>query len=194
MGHEITVDSPLVGRHQLRNLALAIAAAEQLNEAGIAVTPEAIERGIRETQWPGRFQVIPASQGMPEIVLDVAHNPDGAWALRSALSERYEGRPITLLFAVLRDKAIDEITKILFPIADHVVVTGVNNPRSATVQEIAESANPSGTTVNEAIDFADAIRRALELTGQNGVLVITGSIYLVGEALQWLSTQSHVRW
>jgi dihydrofolate synthase/folylpolyglutamate synthase len=70
----------------------------------------------------------------------------------------------------------------------------VNNPRSATVQEIAESANPSGTTVNEAIDFADAIRRALELTGQNGVLVITGSIYLVGEALQWLSTQSHVRW
>ena len=80
MGEEIVVDSPLVGRHQLRNVALAIAAAEELNRAGFRATARDIERGIRETRWPGRFQRIAATAGAPEIILDVAHNPAGAWA------------------------------------------------------------------------------------------------------------------
>lgn len=193
MGQEITVDSPLVGRHQLRNLALAIGAAEQLNEAGIAIAPEAIERGIRETRWPGRFQVIPATDDYPEIVLDVAHNPDGAWALRSSLSERYEGRPITLLFSVLRDKAIGEVAQVLFPLADHVVVTPVDNPRSATPDEIAEAAQRTGSDIHKCPNFADAMALALQWTPQNGALVITGSIYLVGEALRWLEKQNLVK-
>jgi dihydrofolate synthase/folylpolyglutamate synthase len=186
MGQEIVVDSPLVGRHQLRNLALAIATAEQLNIAGVKVTATDIERGIRETRWPGRFQVVPAAEGRPEIVLDVAHNPAGAWALRSALSERYEGRPITLLFAVLRDKAVEEITQILFPMAENVVVTSVNNPRSATPEDIAEAAASTGTEVVKADSVAHGIEQSVDLASRDGVVVITGSIYLVGEALQWL--------
>ena len=87
MGEEIMVDSPLPGRHQFRNIALAIAAAEELAQFGFAVTPKQIEKGIRETHWPGRFQVVApsAATGHRELVLDVAHNPAGAWALRSAL-------------------------------------------------------------------------------------------------------------
>ena len=70
------VDSPLIGRHQLRNVALAIAAAVELREQGFpSITAKSIERGIRETRWPGRFQIVPAGAGRPEIVLDVAHNP-----------------------------------------------------------------------------------------------------------------------
>src|SRR5579862_4451263 len=81
MDKEIMVETPLVGRHQLRNVALAIATAEELSRQGLAgITPESIERGVRETRWPGRFQVIPARPDWPEIVLDVAHNPAGAWA------------------------------------------------------------------------------------------------------------------
>ncbi len=190
-GRQIMVDSPLVGRHQLRNLALAIAAAEQLSELGVSITPEAIERGIRETRWPGRFQMIPAAGELPEIVLDVAHNPDGAWALRSAISERYEGRSISLLFAVLKDKSISEITQVLFPLADHVVVTPVDNPRAASPDEIAEAATRTGTEVNKAGSFREAITQVLKLTPKDGVLVITGSIYLVGEALGWLENRSH---
>src|ERR1700728_327172 len=95
MGKQILVQTPLVGRHQLRNVALAISAAEELSKQGFAgITPESMERGIRETRWAGRFQVIPAHEGWPEIVLDVAHNPAGAWALRSGLSERYDGKPL----------------------------------------------------------------------------------------------------
>src|SRR6266478_8039506 len=79
MGRQIIVESPLIGRHQLRNIALAIAAAEELHDQGFEqITPASIERGIRDTRWPGRFQVVRSSAGGPEIVLDVAHNPAGA--------------------------------------------------------------------------------------------------------------------
>src|ERR1039458_10078506 len=137
MGTQIMIESPLVGRHQLRNVALAIAAAEELHNQGtVQITPETIARGIRETQWPGRFQVAPAAGDNPECVLDVAHNPAGAWALRSTLSDacggRGNGREITLVFGVMRDKAVREITEILFPIAGRVILTHANNPRSAT--------------------------------------------------------------
>ncbi|MGZ4815852.1 MAG: bifunctional folylpolyglutamate synthase/dihydrofolate synthase [Terriglobales bacterium] len=185
MGQQITVDSPLPGRHQLRNIALAIAAAEQLNDAGVAVAPGDIECGIRNTRWPGRFQVIPAHGNRPEIVLDVAHNPAGAWALRSALSERYPDRRITLLFAVLRDKAVGEITEILFPVADQIVITTVDNPRAASPEEVA-SASRMSTDAVLAPNLPAALDRAIELAGQDGVLVITGSIYLVGATLSKL--------
>lgn len=185
MGREIMVDSPLAGRHQLRNIALAIAAAEQLSNAGVTITPENIERGIRETRWPGRFEVIPSAGDRPEIVLDVAHNPAGAWALRAALSERYPGRRITLLFAVLRDKAVGEIAEILFPIADQVVITTVDNPRAASPEEVAAASRMSHDAIQEA-DLTIALDRAVGLTTKDGVLVITGSIYLVGAALSRL--------
>ena len=90
MDSQILVETALVGRHQFRNVALAIAAAVELNRQGFSgMTANSIENGIRDTEWPGRFQVMAARPGWPEIVIDVAHNPAGAWALRSALSERY---------------------------------------------------------------------------------------------------------
>src|SRR5262249_37682305 len=138
MGKEITVDFPLAGRHQLRNLALAITAAEELNHCGFHITAEHVAQGIHAVRWLARFQVIPPQDGYPEIVIDVAHNPAGAWALRSALSTFYEDRPLTLIFGAMRDKAIGEIAGILFPLAEHVIATHAENPRAATAQEIAE--------------------------------------------------------
>jgi dihydrofolate synthase/folylpolyglutamate synthase len=185
MGREITVDSPLAGRHQLRNIALAIAAAGQLHNAGVTLSAEDIERGIRDTLWPGRFQVLPPTHARPEIVLDVAHNPAGAWALRAALSERYSDRRITLLFAVLRDKAVGEIAEILFPIAEQVVITAVNNPRAAQPEEVAASTRAAGDSILIA-DFPAALDHAISLIPKDGLLVITGSIYLVGAAISRL--------
>ncbi|HZU45549.1 MAG TPA: cyanophycin synthetase, partial [Terriglobales bacterium] len=186
MGKEITVESPLSGRHQLRNVALAIATAEELSRHGFNITPETIERGIRETRWPGRFQVVPAKDGTREIVLDVAHNPAGAWALHSALSERYEGRPLTIIFGAMRDKAIPEMAEILFPMAEHVVATAAENPRSASPEEIREAGARTSADIVTANDVPSAIRKARELVSQDGVIVITGSIYVVGEAMREL--------
>jgi len=185
MGREILVESPLVGRHQLRNVALAIAAAVELSEQGFdGITPDSIERGIRETRWPGRFQVIPRRQGWPEVVIDVAHNPAGAWALRSALSERYDGRSLIFVFGALRDKAISEMAEILFPLAERVIATTPENPRAASAEEIRSAGMRTGVEIEVAEGVRHAVERARLLAGGDAVVVITGSIYLVGEAMQ----------
>jgi len=186
MGKRILVETPLVGRHQLRNVALAIAAAEELSHRGFAITADSIEHGIRETHWPGRFQVISPVKGASEYVLDVAHNPAGAWALRSTLSGAYEDRPLTFVFGAMRDKAIGEIAEILFPLAERVIATRADNPRSATSGEIREAAAHTSVAIEQAPNVAAALERARVLAGSNGVVVVTGSIYIVGEAMQSL--------
>ncbi len=186
MGQQIRVESPLVGRHQLRNIALAIAAAEVLSHQGLSITPRTIEQGIRQTHWPGRFQVIPGDRGEPEYVFDVAHNPAGAWALRSALSTCYEDRPMTFVFGAMRDKAIGEMAEILFPLASQVIVTRADNPRSATPEEIREAAARTASDIEDAADVASALGRARSLAGSRGIVVTTGSIYIVGEAMRAL--------
>jgi len=186
MGKRILVETPLVGRHQLRNVALAIAAAEELSHRGFAITADSIEHGIRETHWPGRFQVISPVKGAPEYVLDVAHNPAGAWALRSTLSGAYEDRSLTFVFGAMRDKAIGEIAEILFPLAERVIATRADNPRSATSGEIREAAAHTSVAIEQAPNVAAALERARVLAGSNGVVVVTGSIYIVGEAMQSL--------
>lgn len=190
MGAQIVVETPLVGRHQLRNVALAIAAAEELGKQGFAgITPESIERGIRETHWPGRFQVIPAHGAIPEYVFDVAHNPAGAWALRSTLSACYEGRPLTFVFGAMRDKAIGEIAEILFPLAERVIATRPDNPRAAAPGDIRQAAARTSSEILEVAEVPAALRRASELARPSGMVVVTGSIYLVGEAMRILGVR-----
>jgi dihydrofolate synthase/folylpolyglutamate synthase len=183
MGEQIMVDSPLVGQHQLRNVALAIATAEQLSGLGIKISPHEIETGIRQTRWPGRFQVLPAAEGRPEMVLDVAHNPAGAWALRAALSERYPDRPLTFVFGVMRDKAMREIAEILFPLAHEVITVRANNPRAASAEEIRAIAQRITTNIACEATVGAAVARACKRAAKTGVVVITGSIYIVGEAM-----------
>jgi dihydrofolate synthase/folylpolyglutamate synthase len=181
---EILVETSLVGRHQLRNVALAIAAAVELNQQGFGgITARSIERGIRETRWPGRFQVIAARAGWPEVVIDVAHNPAGAWALRSALSEQYEDRRLIFVFGAMRDKAISEMAEILFPLAERVIATRPENPRSASPEEIRQAAGRTGVEIEAVADVRLALERARVLASAGAVVVVTGSIYLVGEVM-----------
>jgi len=240
LGTKIAVDSPLIGRHQLRNVALAVAAAVELREQGwLQITPESIERGIRETHWPGRFQVVrgaefgargerkgvgirplapkgaseavhvtaslkrwpdtkpsfsanwksESAEREAEFVFDVAHNPAGVWALRSTLSAVYGERPITVVFGVLRDKAMAEMAEILFPIAERVIVAQVDNPRSAGPAEIREAAARVSTEISEAESVAEALALAETAAGAGGLVVVTGSIYLVGEAMRLMGVR-----
>jgi dihydrofolate synthase / folylpolyglutamate synthase len=188
MGEEILIDSPLSGRHQLRNIALAIATAEELVKFGFKVTPRQIEQGIRETQWPGRFQVIPPSAATRRrtLVLDVAHNPAGAWALRSALSETFPDRTLTLVFGAMQDKAIREMADILFPVAERVIVTHIENPRAATTEQLLQAGSRTGAAMLAEETVASALARAFELTPADGIMVVTGSIFLVGDTMKAL--------
>ncbi len=190
LGQEVEIASPLVGRHQLRNLALAITAAEELAAMGYRITAESIARGVRQTVWPGRFQRLPATAGHPEIVIDVAHNPAGAWALRAALSQHYEGRPMVLLFAAMADKAVEQMAQILWPLMEQVVLTRVAaNPRAAQVAELARLAETLGVRYSVAATVPEAVQvaaRQAHALGEDALLVVAGSIYLAGEALPLL--------
>ena len=190
LGEQILVETPLVGRHQLRNVALAIAAAAELNQQGFSgITAKSIESGIRETRWPGRFQVVAARPGWPEMLIDVAHNPAGAWALRSALSERYEDRPLIFVFGAMRDKAISEMAEILFPLADRVIATRPENPRAASPEEIQQAAVRTGVEIEAVGDVQRAVERARVLASAGTVVVVTGSIYLVGEVMRSIGAE-----
>src|SRR5450432_4053167 len=160
-GQDILVQTPLLGRHQLRNVALAIATAEELTKQNFKISAENIEQGIRETRWPGRLQRVVVNQ--QEYLLDVAHNPAGAWALRAALSELFDGRPLTFVFGAMRDKAIGEMAEILFPLADRVIATPANNPRSASPEDIRGAAGRVAVDLESAGSVAEALRRAREI-------------------------------
>jgi dihydrofolate synthase/folylpolyglutamate synthase len=124
------------------------------------------------------------------MVLDVAHNPAGAWALRSALSERYGDRPLVFVFGAMRDKAISEMTEILFPVAQRVVATQPSNPRSALPEEIRQAASRTGADIEVVSEVPRALDRARKIAGGDIVVVVTGSIYLVGEAMQVLGLRA----
>ncbi len=130
---------------------------------------------------------MPAHDEFAEVVLDVAHNPAGAWALRSALSTYYEDRKLTFVFGAMRDKPIGEIAGILFPLAERVIVTQAGNPRAASAHEIAELAGHTQTEIIEERDVASALEHAQHVTDHTGAVVITGSIYIVGEAMDLLA-------
>ena len=126
--------------------------------------------------------------------MDVAHNPAGAWALRSTLSTCYEDRRIIFVFGAMRDKAISEIAEILFPLAERIIVTRADNPRSASPEEIRDAAVRAQAEIELAADVPSAIERARDMAFSDrptqvlpdAVVVITGSIYVVGEAMRAL--------
>jgi dihydrofolate synthase/folylpolyglutamate synthase len=182
MGELIGIDSPLAGAHQQRNLALAIATAVELrNNHGYNITPIDIQAGIRDTVWPARLEHIAGNGSRADVLLDVGHNPAGAWALRAAVSQLDKGQPLTLVFGCLKDKPVTELAQILFPLFGRVVVTPVDSPRSASLEDLLAAARTTGSEVEAALGAVSALERALRITPANGLVVVTGSLYLVGQ-------------
>jgi dihydrofolate synthase / folylpolyglutamate synthase len=186
MGELIDIDAPLAGVHQQRNLALAIATAVELrNNHGYSITPVDIQAGIHGTVWPARLEHISGNGIRADMLLDVGHNPAGAWALRAAVSRMElldkKGQILTLVFGCLSDKPVMELAQILFPLFQHVIVTPVDSPRSAPVEDLLAAAETIGSAVEAATGAISAVERALQLTPIGGLVVVTGSLYLVGQ-------------
>jgi dihydrofolate synthase/folylpolyglutamate synthase len=185
LGATVQVDSPLRGAHQHRNIALAVAAAVELADRhGFPVTPAGLAEGIRLTRWPGRLERI-GKDGV-EWIFDVAHNPAGAWALCAGLSGVLrDGESRTLIFGCLRDKPVLEMAKILFPIFAQVIVAPIHTVRTAPLEDLLAAAAATGTPALAADSVSQALQLALTRSAQRaqgGVIVVSGSVYLVGEA------------
>jgi len=180
LGRAIEVASPLRGTHQQRNVALAIAAAVELKSAhSFPITPSGIAAGIRQTHWPARMERI-ENNGV-EWVLDVAHNPAGAWALRAGLRGLEAKRPRTLIFSCLRDKPVAEMAQILFPLFEQVILAPIHSSRATAMEDLEATARATGSMAVR----AGSVRQALEWARDRsvgGVAVVSGSVYLVGEA------------
>jgi dihydrofolate synthase/folylpolyglutamate synthase len=160
----------LRGRHQIENAALAIRLAETLR-----LSKSAIVSGLNEARHPGRLELI------PPLLLDGAHNPAGAQSLRAYLDE-FAPRPLTLVFGAMRDKRLDQIGEILFPVADNLILTTIDNPRSASIDMLRSVAQRfAHGTVIETPSSSEALRIARTQTTSIGLICVTGSLYLIGE-------------
>ncbi|HEY6660954.1 MAG TPA: folylpolyglutamate synthase/dihydrofolate synthase family protein [Pyrinomonadaceae bacterium] len=160
----------LRGEHQIDNAAVAIRLAELLR-----IPPAAISTGISTATHPGRLELI------PPFLLDGAHNPAGCQSLRDYLDE-FAPHPLTLVFGAMHDKQLGQIGEILFPIADLLVLTTIDNPRSASIEMLEPIANrfTKGRVVKTE-SSVQALRIATEMTPANGLICIAGSLYLIGE-------------
>jgi dihydrofolate synthase/folylpolyglutamate synthase len=163
----------LRGRHQIENAAVAVRLAELLK-----IPEAAIVTGLETATHPGRLELIPHK---PAFLIDGAHNPAGAKSLRNYLDE-FASRPLTLVFGAMRDKQLEQMGEILFPCADTLILTTINNPRSASIERLREVAEQFARgKVLTSESSAAALQIAGAETPPEGLICIAGSLYLVGE-------------
>lgn len=172
---------PLSGEHQQRNAALARATVELL-QGQIPVSEAHISKGLKNVQWPGRLQLI--AKDDKEFLLDGAHNMAGAKALREAIETSFHPDKNTLVLGILGDKEWPKICETLAPLAQTILAVPVASNRTADAKELARAcgeANPAAT-----VYICSSLAEALQQASAETLIIITGSLYLVGEALELL--------
>jgi dihydrofolate synthase/folylpolyglutamate synthase len=176
----------LPGEHQKLNAALALATVEILQKQ-IPVSEEQTCAGLQNINWPGRLQLVEKTDGR-KILLDGAHNLAGAKVLREAVRQQHEFRlqnpGVALILGILRDKDWRGICKMLAPLADKIFAVPVASERTTNPNELAEicrAANPAAE-----IFVCGSLSEALQKGSAENFIVLTGSLYLVGEALELL--------
>jgi dihydrofolate synthase/folylpolyglutamate synthase len=172
----------LLGEHQKINAALAAATIRVLQKE-ISIKEKQIEIGLQNVNWPGRLQLVERPGGQ-KFLLDGAHNVAGAKVLREALEKDFPVKKRTLILGILQDKNWREICEMLSPLAGKIFVVPVASQRTACPNELAEVCRMKNPTVKV---FAEAsLVEALKKSGDQKFVVITGSLYLIGEALEQL--------
>jgi len=178
----------LRGMLQARNAALALGMIERLVEKGIAVSEEDIRKGLQNTAWPGRMQVVGTN---PTILLDGAHNPDALRALTHSIRDGFKYRRLVLVIGVMADKAIGEMMRAIVPLADYLVCTRPVYSRAAEPEVLMAKAAPFGKPGETAPFLTDALNRAKEMADPRDLIVVCGSLFTVGEALTYFDPENY---
>ena len=171
---------PLLGGHQLRNASCAVGAVETLSLHGVEVPPEAVREGLRKTRWPGRLEVV---QRKPLTILDCAKDPKAMENLAAVLREDFSYDRLIAVVSISRDKDIPRIIRALASVASHFIITrhGVMG-RAAEPEAIAVEVERFSKPYEIVEDVRSAVRRALEIAGGDDLILVTGSVFTVGEA------------
>lgn len=180
------LDIPLLGRCQQENAATAIAVLEVLAEKDFEITPDSIIEGLGKVSWPARFQVI-GSQ--PTVILDGAHNPASVTELVDSLKKHFpsseQGRAI-LVFGISADKDMEGIGTLLAPLFNEAIAVRSHHPRAADAPPLAGWFTEHGIKARVAATVGEAMSQAFRVVGKEDIICVTGSLFVAGEALEWL--------
>lgn len=171
----------LPGPHQRANAGLAKAALLALDRSGVAVPKSAITAGLARTRWPGRLEMLNG------VLLDGAHNGQGALALAEALEALHPGRPVELVLGVLADKDLEAMVAVLAPVVRSAHAVAPATPRARSAEEVAAVARKAGLPADAHKDLPSALEHATAKAKEGGLVCVAGSLYLVGEAREMLS-------
>lgn len=175
----------LLGRHQLLNACCGIAAIEALRLHRIFVSPEAIRKGLGKVCWPGRLEIV---KRFPLVILDGAHNHPAAKQLRISLEELLkEKKKLILVLGICQDKEIKKIVQELAPLASQIIVTAAATPRAARPEDLYQVARQYNKDIQVIKRVEGAVKTALQKVGKKGVVCVSGSLYVVGEAKKCFS-------
>lgn len=173
---------PLLGSHQVENSATAYLMLDLLRKR-FSLPSSEIREGFSAVRWPGRLQIVGQK---PWIVVDGAHNPDSVKAAVRAVIELFTYRRLVLLFSCLNNKDLAGMARVLSPVADEVVVTRLDNPRSTEPQRLAQRFRKARKPVTVASSVAGGLKVARSAAKERDLILVTGSFYLVGETLEQL--------
>ncbi len=173
----------LSGDHQFINATTALGGMEVLEDLGFPVSTAAMVEGLREVQWPGRLEIL---SSFPRVLLDGAHNPAGALVLRDSLRKEFRFDRLILLMGIMKDKDIQSILQTLAPLADRIILSRPHTERASSPARLLDTLGTCGKKAEIIEDFSQAIERGLSMTRKEDLLCITGSLYTVGEARDYL--------
>jgi dihydrofolate synthase / folylpolyglutamate synthase len=177
----------LRGSHQVGNAVTAVLLAEQLSAGGFrGIDPGSIARGLARAVWPGRLEMIPGGSEGPDLLLDGAHNPAGCESLAAYLRDSQLDRRVGLVFASMKDKPAGEMLGILCPRVTDVVVTSLPVPRGESPQTLLRLAREHRPSSRAEPRLEEALLQARRIAGPGGLVVVSGSLYLVGEVKKLL--------
>ncbi len=176
----------LKGFHQIINATTALGAVEVLENLGYTVSTDAMLEGLREVEWPGRLEMVASS---PRVILDGAHNPAGALVLKESLEKEFQYRRLILLVGMMKDKDIPSVLHLLAPLADHLILTRVDNDRAASPTLLKEALGGDGKRAETIEELREALEKGLSMAKADDLVCITGSLYVVGEARAYFRPQ-----
>jgi dihydrofolate synthase/folylpolyglutamate synthase len=180
-----SLEIPLIGAHQVDNAAVAVGVIDALRQLGVDIGEGQLRTGLRLVSWPGRLEIL---QRRPLVLVDGAHNPDGVRRLREAIPEIVGKRPVTAVVGISRDKPVQEMVCEISKFADSFIATEALSSRSGMTDpyQLLELAERNGVPAKVVSNPLEAVDKGLGEAGDNGALVVSGSIYLVGNVRRHL--------
>ncbi len=176
-GQRKNLQLPLLGDHQLHNAAVVLSTVDTLIEEGWKISEDNIREGLRDTRWPGRFDIVGRD---PLFIIDGGHNPQCFEALVKNIEDYLAGRRIVALTGVLADKDYAQMYKPVMPLVSQFVCITPPNPRKLEAKLLAEYLQEAGATATSCESIEEGVKTAIELAGRDGVVMCFGSLYTIG--------------